>query len=247
LKITYPNGTITPEDVIRFLELTGESHSIYKQIIIHKEVLKKAKELGIEITDEQLQQFADNFRSLKGLYSVQEMLGFLEDSGLTADDFEIFCEASLLMADLKEHMADQNRIKEYFVNNRLEFNFARISVIVVAEEGLANEIAMQVTEDGEDFHALARRYSLDKTTKHAGGYIGVVYRTMLSPEISAKVFNADADDLLGPFRKDEYHQLILVEEVVKPELTDQIREMIKERIFAQWMAPFFEGISVRKE
>ena len=246
MKITYANDTITPEDVVRFLSLTGQSQSIYNQIIIHKEVVKKAKELGIVISDEQLQRFADNFRSLKGLYSAQEMIDYLERSGLDEDDFEAFCEASLLTADLKEHMAEEKKVEEYFINNRSEFDFARISVIIVGEEGLANEIAMQVTEDGEDFHALARRHSLDEATKYSGGYVGVVSRKMLSPEIAAKVFNADAGDLVGPFQKDERQELIWVEEVIKPELTDQIKEGIKERIFAQWVSRFFEeGVRIK--
>lgn len=66
MKITYSNDTLTPEDVVKFLSLTGQSHSIYKPIIIHKEVVKKAGELGITVSDEQLQHFADHFRTLKG-------------------------------------------------------------------------------------------------------------------------------------------------------------------------------------
>ncbi|MBN1848972.1 MAG: peptidylprolyl isomerase [Deltaproteobacteria bacterium] len=245
MKITYSNDTIVPEDVIRFLSLTGQSQSIYNQIIIHKEVVKKAREMGMEITDDRLQQFADNYRSLRGLYSAQEMLYFLDQSGLTEDEFEAFCESSLLIADFKDRMAKAKKIEEYFINNRSEFDLARISIIAVDEEGLANEIAMQVAEDGEDFHALARRYSLDETTKYAGGYVGAVSRKMLSPEIAAKVFSADSGDLLGPFQKEQYQQLIWVEEVIKPELNDHIKEMIKERIFAQWVSQFFEeGVNI---
>ena len=247
MNISYQNDTFTPEDVVRFLELTGQSHSIFNQIIMHKEVVKKAAELGIEISDEQLQQFADNFRSLKGLYSAQEMFDFLDKSGLTEDDFEAFCEASILVADLKDHMAEAKKVEEYFINNRSEFDFVRISVIAVGEEGLANEIAMRVTEDGEDFHALARQYSTDGATKFSGGYVGIVSRNMVSPEIAAKVFNADAGELLGPFQKEAYQQLIWVEEVIKPELNDRVKEMIKERIFAQWVSRFFEeGVNIKR-
>lgn len=241
MQITYSNETITPEDVVRFLSLTGQSHNIYYQIITHKEVLKKSMELGIEVSVEQLQQFANNLRSLKGLHSAQEMLSFLENSGLTVDDFETFCEASLLTGELKDRLADEKKIEEYFINNRPEFDAARISVIVIGEEELANEILMQVSEDGEDFHALARRFSLDKATKYSGGYVGVVTRKMLSIEISAKVFNADADELLGPFHQDKHYQLILVEEVIKPELNDSVKEKIKELIFGQWLSQFLEG------
>lgn len=107
---------------------------------------------------------------------------------------------------------------------------------------------MQVTEDGEDFHTLARSHSLDETTKHYGGHLGPITRKMLSPDVSAKVFNANAGDLVGPFKKDEYIQLILVEEVIKAELTDHVQKVIKERIFEQWVSRFCEdGIRVDSE
>ncbi len=121
-------------------------------------------------------------------------------------------------------------------------------MIVVKKESLADEIAMQVTEDGEGFHSLARRHSIDETTRHYRGHLGSITRKMLSPDISAKVFNTNPGDLLGPFKKDEYIQLILVEEVIKAELTDNVKEAIKERIFEQGASRFYEdGIRVDSE
>jgi len=211
MKIVYANDTITPVEMVKFLSLTWQSQPIYREIIKRKESMKKAQELKIEISDEELQQFVDNFRSAQGLFSAEATLNFLNNAGLTEDDFEVFCEISLLAAALKDHLADEKKISEYFVNNRSEFDRARISIIVVKEENLANEIVMQVNEDGEDFHALAREHSLDGATKYSGGYAGLVSRTMLTPELGAKVLNAAAGDLLGPFQHDDFYQLILVE------------------------------------
>lgn len=245
MKITYLQNMITPEEVIKFLSLAGQSQSICAEIIKNKEVMKKAKELKIEVSDEQLQQFADTFRTIRGLHSAEEMLNFLKNAGLTEDDLEAFCEASLLTAALKEHLADEKKIEEYFINKRSEFDLARVSIMLVKEENLANEIIMQVTEDGEDFHALARRHSLDEATKYSGGYVGLISRKMLSPEITAKVFNAAAGDLLGPFQRDDLFQLILVEEVTKAELNDDVKEAIKESIFQEWVSQFLkEGTKV---
>jgi len=241
LKIVYSHDTISPEEVIRFLTLTGQSDAIFSEIIKNREVMKKAKELKIEVSDGQLQQFADNFRTLRGLYSTEEMLNFLKNAGLTEDDFETFCESSLLMAALKEHLADEKKIEEYFINNRWEFDCTRISIIVVKEENLASEIIIQVREDGEDFHNLARKHSLDESTKHSGGYVGMLSRQMFPPEISAQVFSASAGDLIGPFQKDGLFQLILVEEVIRAKLNGSVREAVKERIFREWLSPFLKG------
>ena len=112
---------------------------------------------------------------------------------------------------------------------------------MVADENLANEIVMQVTEDGEDFHRLAREHSIDEQTKCGGGYVGMVSRSMLAPEAAAKVFNAEPGDLVGPFEKEGMSQLILVEEVNRAELDEEIKDAIKERIFNEWLAEILKG------
>lgn len=245
MKIVYSNDTITPEEVIRFLVLTGQSDAVFSEIIKNKEVTKKANELKIRVSDDQLQQFADKFRTLRGLHSADDMIRFLENAGLSEEDFETFCETSLLATSLKEHLADEKKIEAYFVNNRSDFDCARVSIIVVGDENLANEIIIQVTEDGEDFHELARKHSMDEATKHSGGFVGTVSRRMFPSEIAAKVFNASPGDLLGPFQKDGLFQLILVEEVIRAKLEEGIKEAIAERIFREWLLSFLkDGVRI---
>jgi len=245
LEINYLGGKISPEEVIKFLALTGQSLDIFSDIIKYKEVAKKAKEEGITVSDEPLQEFADQYRSLRGLYSSDEMHNFLKNNGLTEDDFETFCEAAILITILKNYLANEKKIEEYFINNRSEFDRARISIITVKEKSLADEILIQVNEEGEDFHQLARNHSMDEATRFYGGYVGSVSRRMLPAEVSAKVFNAKPGDVLGPFERDGLFQLILIEEVMKAELNENVKEVIKERIFGDWVSQFLkDGIII---
>ena len=245
MKIVYSHDTISPEEVIKFLILTGQSDAIFSEIIKNKEVMRKAKELNIEVSDGQLQQCADNFRTLRGLYSAGEMLNFLENTGLAEEDFEKFCESSLLTSAVKDNLTDEKKMEDYFVNNRSDFDCARISMVIVEDENLAGEIIIQATEEGEDFHSLARKYSLDEATKYSGGYVGLISRQMFPPEISAKVFSASAGDLLGPFQRDGQYQIILVEGVIRAGLDGDVKEAIKERIFREWVSQFLnKGIKV---
>ncbi|MEW6378740.1 MAG: peptidylprolyl isomerase [bacterium] len=233
----YAQGKISDEEIVKYLALTGMAYSIYPEIIRQKEARKKAEELGLTVTDGQLQTFADNFRKARNLYSARDMIAFLKNAGLTLTDFEFFCESALLTDLLKEHLADEKKVEEYFVNNRSDFDLARISIIAVKEENLANEIIMQVTEDGEDFHGLARKYSLDPKSKYSGGHVGLVSRHLLGPELAARVFNASPEDVLGPFKINDLFQVILVEEVMKADLASQeVRNGIKDRIFNEWIA-----------
>jgi len=241
MEISYANGSIGPEDVVKYLALSGQSGTIFTEIIRTKEVVTKAQAEGVAASDDDLQEFADNFRSVRGMYGAEETQAFLDSAGLTVDDFEEFCETAVLTNALRDHLAPDSKVEEYFVTNRADFDQARISVIFVSEESLANEIVMQVTEDEEDFHALAREHSLDEQTKYAGGYVGLVHRAMLSPETSAKVFSADDGDVLGPFDRDGMLQLVLTEEVIKAELTDGVKDAIKERIFSEWLIQALKG------
>jgi len=246
LKIAYSRDTIDPEDVIKWLCLTGGVRSACTGIIRNREVMKKANELGLAVSDEELQRFADTFRISLGLHSAQDTLAFLQRNGLSDDDFESFCVASLLTEKVKTHLADDKAVQEHFLNNRSSYEQARISSIVVSAENLASEISMRVTEDGEDFHALAREYSEEEATRHAGGYVGLIARASLSPEVASKVFTASAGDVVGPFAAGESFHLVLVEEIIKPELDDELKEKIKDRLFEEWVSQFTKnGIEIQ--
>ena len=236
MKLDYAGGSILPEEVVKYLFLAGLNRPILIDMVKNREVMKKAAELGLRVPDEQLQEFCDNYRNVRGLCSREATLRFFQSAGLTEDDFETHCEAAILASLVKDHMADAELIENYFVENRSEFDRARVSIIQVRDENLANEIHLQATEDGEDFHVLARRFSMDETTKYAGGYMGMVARDTFSPGISAKVFSAAPGDVVGPFKGDGIFILVAVEEVVKAQLTDEVSRAIKDRIFDEWLA-----------
>jgi hypothetical protein len=242
VRYRYSGGAIASEDVLKFLSLTGMSSSVLAEMVRRKEIAKKAAELGIKVTDEQLQNFADSFRSARGLLTAEATTRFLQTWGLSDDDLESFCETAVMAQRVEETMAGDAAIKEYFANNRSEFDLARVSIIVVEKEGLANEIMMQVTQDGEDFHALARKHSVDGTTKYAGGYAGMVTRAMLEPEMAAKVFNVSAGEVVGPFNCDGAYRIIMVEEVMRADVkNDGVKSSVKEAILGRWMSQFLKG------
>jgi len=237
LKIDYGPGSFTSDDVVKYLHLSGQQDSIYTGIIRNQEVRKKAPELGLSVSDSELQEFVDNFRTSRGMYHAQETLDQLARAGLTIEDLEMYCETALLTNKLMDHLAGATKIESYFVNNRSQFDQARLSIILVDKIELANELVMQITEDEADFHTLARKYSLDSNSRYAGGYIGLMPRNALAEAISAKVFNANPGDLLGPFDTNDFFQLIYVEELIKPELDARLKEQIRQALFTEWLAP----------
>jgi parvulin-like peptidyl-prolyl isomerase len=80
----------------------------------------------------------------------------------------------------------------------LHFDKAAISRLVLADEGVARELRAQIVEDGADFHALTREYSIHAETRPAGGYAGLVIRTDMEPALEAAVFGSQPGKIVGP-------------------------------------------------
>src|SRR5436309_614374 len=83
---------------------------------------------------------------------------------------------------------------------------------VLAGAGLARELLLQITEEGADFHAAARRFSCDPDTRKLGGYAGWARRGSLPPAERAAAFAAAPGAPIGPFRTREGWLLYMVED-----------------------------------
>lgn len=190
---------------------------------------------GIAVSDEELQQAADGFRRDEGLQKTGDMEQWLKEHYMTVEDLEARLEQSVATHKLKDKIATEEAVERYFAENRLSFDAARISHIVVEREGVAAELFAQITEEEADFYALARRYSTDRASKGGGGYLGGVNRKELSPAEEAVVFSAREGEVIGPVKTGQGYCVIKVEEFQYGELNDQTREAIKTRLFRNWL------------
>ena len=241
MKISSANHSFATEEVIKFLSLSGRSKLIFPEIITQKMVHAKAQELGLSVTVEELQKFADQYRILHGLHSAGDTHAFFKTIGITENDFEAYCESSLLLNAVKEALAPEEKIKEYYFENRANFDSAKISWIISDNKNMANELFMQITEDDQDFRELAREYSIDVDTRYQGGFIGILGRESFPAEEEAKVFGAKPGDVIGPFPRNGHFILIWVEEIFKSELNSHVKEIIKNHLFQEWQKEFLQA------
>lgn len=198
-------------------------------------VRQGAAKRGIEVTGEELQAEADRFRAERELFDAEATEAWLAGSRLSFADWESCLEERITARKLREALT-AGKVEEHFAVNRLSFDEADISRIVVGDEGVAQELRAQIVDDAADFHALARRHSLDAATRPAGGYAGTVRRSDLEAAAEAAIFGAQPETVLGPFKEGrEEWVLIKVDEVRRARLDEALRETIKERLFAEWL------------
>lgn len=198
-------------------------------------VRQAAARRGVEATGEELQAEADRFRAERELFDAEATEAWLAGSRLSFADWESWLEERVTTRKLRDALT-ADRVEEHFAVNRLGFDEAAVSRIVVGDEGVALELRAQIVDDAADFHALARRHSLDAATRAAGGYAGTVRRADLEAAVEAAVFGARPETVLGPFREGrEEWVLVKVDEVRRAKLDDALRETIKDQLFAEWL------------
>ncbi|MFP4577796.1 MAG: peptidylprolyl isomerase, partial [Coleofasciculus sp.] len=84
----------------------------------------------------------------------------------------------------------------------------------------------------------------DTELRRKGGYRGIVQRKELKPEISAAVFAATPPQVLKPVVTSKGVHLILVEEIVEPELDNKLHYQILSDLFQEWLNQQIEQLKV---
>ncbi len=197
-------------------------------------ISQAAEREGITASDEELQRALDTFRQDKGLHKKLEMEDWLKQKNMTLEDLETHLERSIVADKLKEKIT-AGKVDQFFAENRLSFDTAKISHILVEKEGIAHELFSQIAEEEVEFSVLARKYSIDSDSKDAGGYIGFVNRRAISSAMESAVFGAGDGDVVGPVKTDTGYHIIRVEKIQIGELDDNTRKAIKDELFASWL------------
>jgi parvulin-like peptidyl-prolyl isomerase len=185
-------------EFIRLLKLGGQFDGLIEQLVRDKITVLAAKKAGIKPSDDEVQTRADQFRRIRGLHRAADMNNYLDALKVSLDEFEVFITDSLYQEKMLDQIGTPREVEEYFQLNSPRFDSIEVSHIVLDTEGSAKEMISYLNDDPESFADMAREHSI-ADTRDQGGVIGRVMRGQLKPDIEAKVFNAEAGDLLGPF------------------------------------------------
>jgi len=228
---------ITTETFITLLKLNGRFETLMEEILKDKLTVHAAKSMGIQLGDDEIQDRANIFRRAHGLQRASETNEYFASMGITLDDFEVFIVDALYQEKMNAKIIEGGAVADYFQANLPKFESMIVSHIVMDSEGAAREILSVLREDEESFADLAREHS-EADTKSTGGYIGKVMRGAMSPEIEAKVFNAEEGDLLGPFPTGDgtYYEIFRVDSKRQAQLDQETEGEICRLLRDEWLA-----------
>lgn len=236
---------ITSEDIFNQVKLTCKIPEIAEQLVTRKVIENAVLEAGILVETDELQQAADKIRLAYKLSSADDTWAWLEKYSLSLDDFEEIAYINLIFTKLAKHLFE-DRVEAYFFANQLDYAGVVMYEVILDDEDLALELFYATKEGEMSFYDVAHKYIQDTELRRKCGYRGIVRRQDLQPEISAAVFAAKSPQILKPIVTSKGIHLILVEEIIQPQLDEKLRQKIVSDLFDEWLKEQIAKVEVIK-
>ncbi|QIR41865.1 peptidylprolyl isomerase (plasmid) [Tolypothrix sp. PCC 7910] len=237
---------ISKEELIEQISLSCQMPVTIRGIVNRKIIAAVAEKVGVTLEPEDLQQTADAFRLNHNLLSADATELWLQEHYLSFDQFEEIVQISALSSKLAQHLFG-DKVEPFFVSHQLDYTQVLMYEVVLDDEDLAMELFYAIQEGDMSFPEVAHRYIQDKELRRSGGYRGKLRRTELKPEISAVIFASTPPQLLKPIITSKGAHLILVEEIIQPELDKTLRKKILSNLFLDWLKQQVDQVEVITE
>lgn len=196
--VKIDGAAIGVDEFLRTLKLSGQFEGLVEQIVRDRLTVLAAKKQGIQVSEQEIQERADQFRRVHGLHRAADTNKYLDAMRVSLEEFEAFVGDSLYREKMMQKVCSDQAVQGFFKLNSPRFDSIELSHIVLDAEGKAKEMISVLQDDPDSFEEMAREHSI-AASREQGGRIGKVLRGALRGDVEAKVFNAAVGDLLGPF------------------------------------------------
>lgn len=164
--------------------------STYDNLVMQKLIRQDAKKQGIKLDTKEIDQYITYIKESKNTNDKEGYKKFLEETKFTETGLRQYLETQQLNSKLAEKVTANIKVSDteaqkYYDENKSEFKDPggiQIYHILVKDEKIAKEIIDKLNNGG-DFTALAKEYSIDTSNKDQGGDLGIVNEdTQFVPE-----------------------------------------------------------------
>jgi foldase protein PrsA len=208
------------EETVQFEQLAqqGDESSAKRQFEqaylaqqIRRAVLRPAAaELGVEVTDAQVQDQLDQIKSQ--FSSEKEFEKALADRGFTALELDELIRDEILQGKIRAKVtedtaASQEEVRDYYESRAEVYKQTKVQHILVNKGDLAGDISNRLQGAPGDrvdelFAKLAKRYSTDSSNKNSAGELGWVSPGSLVAEFEEAMDSLEAGEVSDPVQTD---------------------------------------------
>ena len=228
---------VTTDDFIKFLKFIDKYNELMDEFLGNKLTVHAAKKKGISVDENEVQDRADQYRRIYGLHRSKDMLKHLEQMGVSLEEFGNSLEESLIHEKISTEIQSPQAVTEYFALNSPKYESVELSNMILDSEGKTQEVMAILADDPESFADLTMEHSIALDSAEKGGSLGKVYKGSLVPEIEAKIFNAKAGEIIGPFTDDDElaYEIFLVTKTYPAECDAEVKMKIHKHLYESWL------------
>lgn len=188
-------------------EYNGLRDQVMQFLISADWIQKEAASQGVKVSDADVQK---QFQTTKKQSFPKETdyQKFLKQSGMTQDDVLFRVKLDQLSTKLREKVTKGQgnvtpaQISAYYNKNKSRFAQPErrdLRIVLTKDIGTANK-AKAAIQSGQDFKAVAKKYSIDQASKNQGGVLLGVSKGQQEKALDTAVFSAKVGQLVGPVK-----------------------------------------------
>ncbi|MEM8779860.1 MAG: peptidylprolyl isomerase, partial [Cyanobacteria bacterium P01_G01_bin.49] len=137
--INSNKDSIESETIVDFLKRNLQLKEIHHKILHQQIIHRKAKEMNLVVTPEEIQSVAEHQRREKRLEKAADTYAWLAEQMISSDDWESGIYDYLLVKKLaKAIFADE--VEKFFNQNKLNFDQVLLYQMIIPYQKLASEV-----------------------------------------------------------------------------------------------------------
>lgn len=170
-------------------------------------VLSEAESLGVKVSDAEVHKEFAKIKSTQ-FPKASEFEKFMQTSGQTVSDLLLRVKLNMLSSKIqkqvikKESNVTKAQVKKYYEENKSRFGTPEkrnVKIILTKTEGQASAAKKEV-ESGKSFASVAKKVSIDPTSKANGGLLTEVVKGEEEKALDEAIFSAKKGVLAGPVK-----------------------------------------------
>lgn len=227
-------GRLAPADSL-FAQNLALSQTIDFAIMLNE------AERNVSISGGEMNQTMENLAKQQKFPSVKELRDAVERSGLAWNDFKRLLKDDMTVQKMVQKVRGEATVSP---NDLKEIKARHILIrIKPGKEAEAKKLAEDILariKKGEDFAALAKKYSEDPGSKNTGGELGFFSTGAMVKPFEELAFSLKVGEVGGPVKTDFGYHIIKVEDTRikkikgEPDPEKAILKEKQERAFNEW-------------
>ena len=202
----------------------------------------EAADRDIELTDEQVKKQFNTDRK-QNFPTVRAYNEFLKSSGYTTEDLLFQVKSRMLSEKIQKAVmkgkdkASDAEIKAYFAKNKKNFGQPeqRSMLVVMTKTKAQAEKAKAELVAGAKWATVAKKYSIDVSSKGNGGKLDNIPEGQQEPTLDKATFKAKTNTIVGPVKTQFGYYVFKVTKVTKavePNLAD-VKETVRQTVISE--------------